>query len=128
VGSFDIPLEYLKKIKEFIEKKCISCLYSIEREGVLSRLYLQMVCRIMPSSAAVVSKTIKTYLQWDKVETAPVGHYIFTKILCNTSLHTFIEMLGYCIKDKGQDHFECVHRNVTPEQSIILRLQKTKLF
>jgi len=116
VGSSDIPLEYLKKIEEFIEKECISDLCSIERGGAFSRLHLQMVCPIMASSTAVVSKIMKTYLQWDKVETAPVGHHIFTKTLRNTDLHTFIEMLGYCIKDKGQDHFECVHRNVTPEQ------------
>ena len=25
-------------------------------------------------------------------------------------------MLEYCIKDKGEDHFQCVHKNVTPEQ------------
>jgi len=45
-----------------------------------------------------------------------VGHHILTKTLRNTGLYTFIEMLGYCIKNKGHNHFECVHRNVTPEQ------------
>jgi len=25
-------------------------------------------------------------------------------------------MLMYCIKDKGEEHFQCVHRNVTDEQ------------
>ena len=28
-------------------------------------------------------------------------------------MHTYIGMLEYCIKDKGVDHFEVVHNNVT---------------
>ena len=116
VGSDDIEVHLLQKVEEFINKECISGLCSIERGGALSRLHLQMVCRLVTSCAAMVSKLIKTYLGWNDVKKAPVGHHILTKTLHNTGLHTFIGMLGYCIKDKGEDHFQCVHKNVTPEQ------------
>ncbi len=93
VGNSDIPLEYLKKMEEFLETECISGLYSIERGGALSRLHLQMVCHIMVASTVVVSKRIKTYLGWDNVATALVGYYLLNKMLLNTSLHTFTGML-----------------------------------
>ena len=114
VGSSDIDLESLKKIEEFIENECISGLCSIERGEALLRLHLQMVYRIMAPTATVVSKRIKIYLGWDKYRVALVGHHILSKTLHNTDLHTFTKMLGYCIKDRGEEHFECVHRNVTP--------------
>ena len=105
VGSDDIEVHLLQKVEEFINKECISGLCSIERGGALSRLHLQMVCRLVTSSTAMVSKLIKTYLGWNDVKKAPVGHHILTKTLRNTGLHTFIGMLGYYIKDKGEDHF-----------------------
>jgi len=40
VGSIDISIELLEKINEFIEKKCISRLCSIERSGALLRLHI----------------------------------------------------------------------------------------
>jgi len=64
----------------------------------------------------MVNKCIKFYFEWDKAKIAPIRHYILTKMLCNTSLYTFIGMVGYCIKDKGKDHFNYVHRNVTSKQ------------
>ena len=28
-------------------------------------------------------------------------------------LHTYVGMIGYCVKDKGQQHFDVVHNNIT---------------
>ena len=105
-----------RRLKNLSTKNALSRLCSIERGGALSRLHLQMVCRLVTSSTIVVSKLIKTYLGWNDVKKAPVGHHILTKTLRNIGVHTFIGMLGYCIKDKGEDHFQCIHKNVTPEQ------------
>ena len=116
IGSDDIEVQLLQKAQEFINKECISKLCSIEQGGALSRLHLQMVCRLITSFATMVSKLIKTYLGWNDVKKALIGHYILTKTLCNIGLHIFNGMLGYCIKDKGEDHFQCVHKNVTLEQ------------
>lgn len=75
-----------------------------------------MGCRLLATSPAMVSKHIKVYLGWDDAKAAPVGHHILTKILRNTGLHTFVGMLGYYTKDKGEDHFQCVYKNVTDAQ------------
>ena len=40
IGSDDFEVQLLQKAKEFINKECISGLYSIERGGALSRLHL----------------------------------------------------------------------------------------
>jgi hypothetical protein len=116
VGNTDIPTDLLLKMEEFIEKECIYGLCSIERGGALLRLYLQMVCRILASIAIMVSKLIRTYLGWNKDQNPPAWHHILTKVLRNTGLYTYVGMLGYCLKDKGKIHFQCVHMNVTPEE------------
>jgi len=116
IGSCKIYLEYLKKIEEIIEKECILGLCSIERGGALSRLHLQMVCWILASSATMVNKCIKSYIEWNKAKIAPIRHHILTKMLCNTGLHTFIGISRYCMKDRCKDHFHCVHWNITPKQ------------
>ena len=38
------------------------------------------------------------------------------KKLVGIGVHTYIGMLRYCLKDKGEDHFEVVHYNVTNEE------------
>jgi len=68
VDSFDIPLEYLKKIEEFIEKEFISRVCFMKRGRAFLRLYLQMVYWILASSITMVNKCIKTYLKWDKTK------------------------------------------------------------
>jgi len=89
-------------VDEFLQKECILGLCSIEQGGTLSRMHLQMVCRFL---ATIINKRIKVYFGWDDTKKAPMEHYIPTKMLCNTALHTFIEMLGYCTKNKNEDHF-----------------------
>jgi hypothetical protein len=118
VGSTDIPTDLLLKMEEFIAKECISSLCSIERGGAFLRLHLQMVCGIVASTAIMVSKLIRTYLGWNKDQNPPTGHHVLMKALRNTGLHTYVGILGYCLKDKGKIHFQCVHRNVTPEEII----------
>ena len=105
VGNDDISMEHLAKVEEFLQKECISGLCSIERGGGMLRLHLQMVCRLFTSSATMVSKKLKYYLGWEDPKKVPTGHHILTKALQNQGLHTYTGMLGYCIKDKGKDHF-----------------------
>jgi hypothetical protein len=66
----------------------------------------------VPLRLVVVSKLIKKYLGWD-VGSAPVGHHVLTKKLASIGIHTYIGMLGYCVKDRGEDYFEVVYNNVT---------------
>ena len=36
--------------------------------------------------------------------------------LVGVGVHTYIGILGYCVKNKGEDHIEVVHHNVTNEE------------
>ena len=51
-----------------------------------------------------MSKLLKTYLQWEKGGEAPLNHHVLVKKLVGVGIHTFIGMLGYCVKDKGEDN------------------------
>jgi len=44
VGSFDIYIDLLEIMDEFIENNCIFGLCPIKKGGSLSRLHIQMVC------------------------------------------------------------------------------------
>jgi hypothetical protein len=35
------------------------------------------------------------------------------KRLRDEGLHTFLGMVGYCMKDNGEEHFECVHHSIS---------------
>ena len=101
-------------MQHFIEKECVSGLCSIERGGALQRLHFQAVFRILSTSTIAVDKLMKVYLGWDKGE-APSSSHVLVKRLSRVGLHTYVGMLGYCIKEKGEDHFEVVHNNITDE-------------
>ena len=104
----------LQNTQHFIEKECILGLCSIERGGALQRLHFQAVFRILSTSTIVVGELVKVYLGWDKGET-PSGSHVLVKRLSRVGFHTYVGILGYCIKDKGEDHFEVVHNNITDE-------------
>jgi hypothetical protein len=48
---------------------------------------------------------------WD--ESPPTGRVVLCKKLRDEGLHTFKGMLGYCVEDNGDEHFEFVHYNVS---------------
>ena len=43
---------------------------------------------------------------------------MLVKKLVGVGVHIYIGMLGYCLKDKGEDHFEIVHHNVINEAGL----------
>ena len=87
----------------------------LKRGGALQRLHFQAIYRILSTSTIVVGKLVKVYLGWDKGEATSSSH-ILVKRLSGVGLHTYVGMLGYCIKDKGEDYFEVVHNNITDEE------------
>ena len=52
-------------------------------------------------------------IKWEKGDEAALNHHVLVKNLVGVGIHTYIDMLGYCLKDKGEDHFEVMHHNVT---------------
>ena len=50
-------------------------------------------------------------LGWD---VSPLtGYVVSCKKLRDEGLHTFKGMVGYCMKDNGEKHFEFVHHNLS---------------
>lgn len=48
---------------------------------------------------------------------------VFRKKLTNEGLHIFASMVGYCLRDDGEDHFEFMHYNVTNEETNDIKLE-----
>jgi hypothetical protein len=53
---------------------------------------------------------------WDDVTIVPLGHHVHCKLLKGVGMHTYTDMIGYCLKDQGEKHFQFCHRNVSFEQ------------
>ncbi|MCO5588696.1 hypothetical protein L7F22_042655 [Adiantum nelumboides] len=51
----------------------------------------------------------------DSQSTAPAGGVVICRALTKRKLHTFEGMIGYCLKDNGQLHFQMVQHHITAE-------------
>ena len=71
-------------------------------------LHIQGVIRIYDSSAQWASRHLREYLGWKK----DYGK-IMMKGLTGKRLHTFIGMIGYCLKDEGQPYFKTEIVNIS---------------
>lgn len=89
-----------------MNNECIAGVCSVEKGGgALTHKHFQMMMKGNFTSLAVLNKKIKVCLGWH--ENPPTGH------VRDEGLHTFLGMVGYCMKDNGEDHFEFVHHNVS---------------
>ena len=59
----------------------------------------------------MLDKKIKVCLGWD--ESPPTGLVVSCKRLRDDGCHTFKGIVGYCMKDNMEEHFEFVHHNVS---------------
>lgn len=71
---------------------------------------------------------LKSCLGWGKEW--PVGAMVMCRKLRNKGLHTFIGMIGYCIKDSDQSHFQTIDHNITAATTadIALSLEQYSLY
>lgn len=44
----------------------------------------------------------------------PTGHVVSCENLVDEGLHTFLGMVGYCMKDNGEDYLRFVHHKSPP--------------
>lgn len=72
-----------------------------------------MVTKGNYTSLPMLSKKIKVCFGWD--ESPPTNHVVSCKSLRNKGLHTYLGMVGYCMKDNGEECLEFVHTTVTME-------------
>jgi hypothetical protein len=43
----------------------------------------------------------------------PIGHVVDCKLLEGQGLYTFVGLIGYCLKDAGEEHFEVIDVNAS---------------
>jgi hypothetical protein len=53
---------------------------------------------------------------WGDVNNFPLGHHVHCKVLKGVGMHTYIGMIGYCLKDQGEYHFHFCHMNVSAQE------------
>lgn len=70
------------------------------------------------TSLVVLNKNIKVCLGWDA--SPMTGHVVSCKKLRDKGLHcTFLGMVGYCVKENGEEHFEFMHRIVLAGMDVL---------
>ena len=62
------------------------------------------------SSLHMLNKKIEVVVGWH--ENPLIGHVVSCKKMRDEGFHNFLDMVGYCMKDNGEDCFEFVHHNV----------------
>lgn len=113
VGGVDIGAGLFGRMEEFLRKETVSGKCSVERGGATFHLHFQAIARIQAESMIAISRVIKEYLGWDK--NVPVGGVVMCRSLKNTGLHTFHGLIGYCMKDLDENHFQMVDHNLAAE-------------
>ena len=103
MDGMDIDIALLVKLRKFIEE-CMVGFYIMECSATLTHNHFQMVVKGNFSSPLVLKKKIKVGLGWDK--SPPTGHVVSCKKWRDESLHTFLGMVGYCLEDNKEEHFE----------------------
>ena len=106
----DVDIRIFLLILGVLRRNAFPGLCLLERGGALTHKHFQMMVKENFSSLLVLNKKIKVCLGWDV--SSPTDHVVPCKKLRDEGLHTFKGMLGYCMKDNGEAHFEFVHHNI----------------
>jgi hypothetical protein len=83
-----------------------------------------MGCSLRITSLLSLHKALKVALVRDK--DAPTKHLVHCKSFKQQSLHTYVEMLGYYLKDSCEYHFQFVKCNVSAKEKIASKLKHVK--
>ncbi|KAL3689945.1 hypothetical protein R1sor_016254 [Riccia sorocarpa] len=87
---------------------------ALQRGDSHLQLHVQGLLRITTSSARALKAEIRNTIGWE--EAGPLGGSICVKSLKYKGLHTIIGIIGYCLKDEGQEHFRFYSKNVSEDQ------------
>ncbi|MCO5571067.1 hypothetical protein L7F22_024798 [Adiantum nelumboides] len=113
LGGADIDVGLLLSIADFLTNETCASICVVERGGMAFNLQFQMVVRIWSTSLVAVNKKVKEYLGWDKCK--PPGSIVLCHALKQHGMHTFQGMVGYCLKDRDQPHFQNVVHNISTD-------------
>jgi hypothetical protein len=65
-------------------------------------------------------------LHWVGDKDAPTEHFVHCKNFKQQSLHTYVEMLDYYLKNSCEYHFQFVKYNVSAKEKITSKLKRAK--
>ena len=112
-GSKDIDQSVMPLLDAFLKEKCAAGMFALERGEIAMHLHAQGIIRLTCTGALNANSMIKKAIGWDKDR--PTGAIINCKGLHGQKLHTFHGMVGYCMKDSLEPHFQSVSFNITDE-------------
>lgn len=95
-------------LRDWLCEKCSRAYVGVERGGALGYLHLQCVIHtIAPMAAATISKNLNILLGFkDAAAVTYEQGSVMTRALSQKGLHTFLGMVGYCMKDRMQPWFD----------------------
>lgn len=96
MGGMDVDIGLLVNLTKFIEDECIARLCSMGRGGALTHKHFQMVLKGNFTSLPMLNKKIKICLGWE--ESPLICRVVSCNYVRDNSLHTFLGMVGYCMK------------------------------
>ncbi|KAL3691003.1 hypothetical protein R1sor_004654 [Riccia sorocarpa] len=118
----DVSLDLFPLLKQFVDEQCEAGLFAVERGGSLLKLHFQRLFVLQCSSAVDVKRRITDAIGWQS--TRPVGGGVCVKKLTNKGIHTFIGMVGYCLNDHQEIHFQVCMKGI----SDVVRREGMQLF
>ncbi|KAL3702108.1 hypothetical protein R1sor_020130 [Riccia sorocarpa] len=111
ITGSDLSPQLFPLVDDFLQRECEASLFAVERGGSLLNLHLHGVIAIICTSALDVKKRITAAIHWD--ENRPLGAGVCVKKLTNKGIHTFVGMVGYCLKDRKEFHFRVTMKNIS---------------
>lgn len=111
----DVCKTNIEKLNRVLEEHYIAGLVALERGDIENRLHFQMVCRARIKSSLSFGILVCKHMGWYGVENMNPPNCICCKSLTNIGLHTFHDILGYCLKDTGAEHFDVAMKNISDE-------------
>ncbi|KAL3691406.1 hypothetical protein R1sor_005057 [Riccia sorocarpa] len=114
IPGTDIKGETFDVLVNFLEERAEMGVLVLERGDSHLQLHIQGLLRISTSSTRALKTEIRDRIGWQ--EAGPLGGSICVKSLKYKGLHTVIGIIGYCLKDEGEEHFRFHSKNVSEAQ------------
>ena len=113
-GAVDIDKKILSKLEGFMKEECEAGIFALERGGTCAHLHVQGLIRAAAKNACSMNARLNKLLGWDDCKPSP-GARVMCKSLSGKKLHTWHGLIGYCMKDSVEKHFECVTLNISDD-------------
>ncbi|KAL3676961.1 hypothetical protein R1sor_026909 [Riccia sorocarpa] len=110
----DVSQITYEDVKRYAQHAATVAVVSMERGDSALQLHIQAIMVVESTSTRAVRQEIAVQIGW--ATRCPPGGAICVKQLTNKGLHTLAGMIGYCIKDEKESHYQMFSKNVTDDQ------------